>query len=181
MAKKRLPVEQGNPVPHPEPCTNAMLSRFRVATSSLALSTAVLVVACAGPSGPSLDELERAPQTQFIDGHAYALRVDLWRDFQPGGPPSGLIALVELVERDSLAIPSGVDVDHLWVWGGAELWEASLVDEGHISSPWILVRLGRDGPSWETGRAVDVAVRIVTDAGISHLLRLANQTTKAVG
>ena len=157
-----------------------MFSRLRLVPSSLPLGAMVLLLACVDATKPTLEDLAGAPETQFVDGHRYALRIDLWRDFQPGDPPSGLIARVELVERDSLAIPVDVDMDYLWVWTGADIWETPLEDEQHLASPWVLVRLGRDGPEWETGQQVQVVARIVAAAGETHFLRLADQTTMAV-
>ena len=112
---------------------------------------------------PTPDDLLSAPSSLTINGRTYELRPDLWRDFMPLSPPDGqpLIALVRLVEVDSLAIPSEVTMDYLWVVHGAETWATEFSEEDvPPPSANTIARIARGGPKWGPGVTVDVVARV---------------------
>jgi hypothetical protein len=116
-------------------------------------------------------ELRSAPDTLSVSGHRYALWTYLWRDFQPISPPDGkpLIALVRLIEVDSLPIPAEVDLDTIWVINDPDIWGSELQDEPSPPRPnYELERIARNGPKWGPGIAVDVVVGVTFGAGVRH-------------
>lgn len=84
---------------------------------------------------PTPNDRLDAPSQLTIDGRTYELQSYLWRDFQPFSPPDGkpLIALIRLVEVDSLAVPEAVTMEYLWVVNGAETWATEFTNENRPS------------------------------------------------
>lgn len=112
---------------------------------------------------PTPDDLLAAPAQLELSGHTYEMEAYLLRDFQPLSPPDGkpLIALVRLVEVDSLAVPEEIMMDYLWVVNGGQTWATEFTDEVRPPQPaYRIERVARDGPKWGPGVAVDVVARV---------------------
>lgn len=103
------------------------------------------------------------PETLSIGGYRLVARPYLWRDFMPVSPPDGkpMIASVHVVEIDSLPLPDGAALTHLWVLKGAEYWSTPFsTDEGPAHLPHELHETARCGPKWGPEIYVDVIIRI---------------------
>jgi hypothetical protein len=131
-----------------------------------------------------IDELLSAPEQIEIDGREYVLETFLWRDFMPGPdmPPDGssLIAIIYIVEIDSLLFPTSLDADFLWVIkDDVDEWVTELEDDETSTEDYKLRKIARDGPKWgsetEPNVLVDVVVRVVKEDGSTYLLRAADQ------
>ena len=137
-----------------------------------------MVTSCGeDPSGPTGSVIEPPDDGMVVhtrlelDGHTYEIRTNLWRDFMPGSPPDGtpLMALIRLVEVDSLAIPPDVTMDYLWVVNGVETWATEFTDEQRPPQPlYKIERVARNGPKWGPGIAVDVVARVRAGDGAAY-------------
>lgn len=122
-----------------------------------------------------------APSQLTISGRKYELESYLWRDFQPISPPDGkpLIALVRLVEIDSLDIPGNVTIDFLWVINGEETWLTPFSKEERPPQPeYRLEEIARDGPKWGPGITVDVVVRVRAGSNDAYRILATEQMIK---
>ena len=103
--------------------------------------------------------------TLAIQTQDYILETYLNRDFFPGigiGKKSPLIAEIYLVNIDSTAIPSYIDIKKLYIIQDHLIW-ASTPEAG--VKPGVpdfkLNKLSRGGPEWNTGIYVDAIIMIV--------------------
>jgi hypothetical protein len=148
----------------------------------LLLALALVLAACGGavgspgPSATLPPEARGALDQIYVDGHAYALQVDLYRDLMPGPAPTpkrgvgGTIFLRPDVESDP---PAGIKAETVWLVNGAESWETVpqplqtfAVDRQHHLSLSV-----RDGPTWDTSAKVDVVLRFSTSSGVYYIQR----------
>jgi hypothetical protein len=148
----------------------------------LALVIYTLIPGCKlfDSSGPSIPDLLDAPEQIEIDGREYILETFLWRDFMPVSPPDGqpLIALIWITAIDSLAFPSTIDANRLWVINDELVWETEFSFEERPDDPnriHQLEKIARDGPKWGPGIQVEVIVRVTDSQDSTYLLRAADQ------
>src|SRR6059058_1511644 len=92
----------------------------------------LVLAACGGsvgspsPSAAVPPEARAALEQVYVDGHAYTLQADLYRDLMPGPAPTpkrgvgGSIFLRPDVQSDP---PQGMRADKIWLLNGAESWE----------------------------------------------------------
>ncbi len=142
----------------------------------LLLPLVVLVAACGGavgspgPSSSLPPEARGALEQIYVDGHAYTLQVDLYRDLMPGPAPTpkrgvgGTLFLTPDAQSDP---PQAIRADKAWLQSGGDLWETIpqplqtfAVDRQHHLSLSV-----RDGPTWDAGAKVDVVLRFSTSSG----------------
>jgi hypothetical protein len=142
----------------------------------LLLPLVALLAACGGavgspgPASSLPPEASGALEQIFVDGHAYTLQVDLYRDLMPGPAPTpkrgvgGTIFLTPAAESDP---PAGMRADKAWLVNGAEVWETVpqplqtfAVDRQHHLSLSV-----RDGPTWDAGAKIDVVLQFTTSSG----------------
>jgi hypothetical protein len=121
-----------------------------------------------------------APEQIEIDGREYILETYLWRDFMPISPPDGkpLIALIWVTATDSLAFPSSIDANRLWVINDELVWETEFSDENLPKDPnrkHQLEKIARDGPKWGPNIQVEVVVQVVDGENNTYLLRASDQ------
>ena len=123
-----------------------------------------------GPSATVPPEARAALEQVYVDGRAYTLQADLYRDLMPGPAPTpkrgvgGSIFLRPDVQSDP---PQGMRADKIWLLNGAESWETvpqplqtfAADRRNHLS---LSVR---DGPTWDTSAKVDVVLRFSTASG----------------
>ena len=143
----------------------------------LLLPLVMLVAACGGAVGSPGPSASLPPETRsaleqiYVDGHAYTLQADLYRDLMPGPAPTpkrgvgGTIFLTPDRESDP---PAGMRADKAWLVNGSEVWETVpqplqtlAVDRQHHLSLSV-----RDGPTWDAGAKVDVVLQFSTSSGI---------------
>ncbi len=123
--------------------------------------------------GPSISRefLDSSPETLVVDSLSFVLKTYLWRNFQPvigggGDDRTRLIAYVELVQPDSIAVPTGVDPRYLWAMKDDEIWPAVFTYERLAPTPeFVVSRIARKGPHWETGSFVDIVVGVAVPGG----------------
>ena len=142
----------------------------------LLLPFVLLVAACGGavgspgPSSTLPPEARGALEQIYVDGHAYTLQVDLYRDLMPGPAPTpkrgvgGTIFLRPDAESDA---PRGMRSEKAWLVNGTDVWETVpqplqtfAVDRQHHLSLSV-----RDGPTWDAGSKVDVVLQFTTASG----------------
>jgi len=134
-----------------------------------------------GPTIPSIDlnTLLSAPEEVQISNQTFFLETFLWRDFQPQCPPDGepLIALIWIIVKDSLDLPSSLDANRLWVIKDKKwVWETNFSNEQTIPWPYKLEKVARNGPKWGPGIYVDVVVMVIDkNDNKKYLLRASNQ------
>jgi hypothetical protein len=99
-----------------------------------------------------------------FDSSDYIIEAELYRDFFPGGPlpkSSPLIALIFLVNTDSLPVTENLSIKKLYVINSDQIWIATLRERvDHYIPDFKLDKLNTDGPEWDTGINVDVVVEI---------------------
>ena len=142
----------------------------------LLLPLVMLVAACGGAVGSPVPSASLPPEARgaldqiYVDGHAYTLQADLYRDLMPGPAPTpkrgvgGTIFLTPDRESDP---PVGMRADKAWLVNGSEVWETVpqplqtfAVDRQHHLSLSV-----RDGPTWDAGAKVDVVLQFSTSSG----------------
>ena len=112
-----------------------------------------------------LDKLySTSVDTLALQDHKYILDTYLNRDFFPGigaEKKTPLIANIYLVNIDSSAIPSYLDIKKLYIIQDQLIW-ASVPVAG--VQPYVpefkLNKLSKDGPEWNTGIYVDAIIMI---------------------
>lgn len=125
----------------------------------------------------SIDELLSAPEKIEIDDREYILETNLFRNFFPVGPPTGLVGYIYFISLDSLQFPSSLDANHLWVINGCDIWDTDLI-ERIIPGDKIYrmqKRINEEGPDWGPDIYVNVVVEVVNDENGSYLLRADSQ------
>jgi hypothetical protein len=148
------------------------------------LPLVLLVASCGGAVGspgprPTLPPEARGALEQIsVDGHAYTLQVDLYRDLMPGPAPTpkrGLGGTIHLKPDAESDPPQGMHADKLWLVSGAEIWQpvpfplqTFAVDRQHHLSLSV-----SDGPTWNAGVAVDVVLQFSTSSGTYFIKRAA--------
>jgi hypothetical protein len=151
----------------------------------------VLAGACggaAGAPGPSstLPPGARGALDQiYVDGHAYTLHVDLYRDLMPGPAPTprrGVGGTIFLVPDAASDAPQGMRADKAWLANGTDVWatvpqplQTFAVDRAHHLSLSV-----RDGPTWDTGSKIDVVLQFSTASGTYFIQQRAVQIIGAL-
>ncbi len=146
------------------------------------LSLVLVLAACGGsvgspaPSATVPPEARAALEQVYVDGLAYTLQADLYRDLMPGPAPTpkrgvgGTIFLRPDVQSDP---PQGMRADKMWLLNGADSWDTvpqplqtfAADRRNHLS---LSVR---DGPTWDTSAKVDVVLRFSTASGTYFIQR----------
>jgi hypothetical protein len=103
--------------------------------------------------------------TLTVQSQNFILETYLSRDFFPGigmgkkFPP--LIADICLVNIDSTAIPSFLDIKKLYIIKDRLIWESTPIEGVQPYVPnFKLNKLSKDGPGWDTGILVDAIIMI---------------------
>jgi hypothetical protein len=142
----------------------------------LLLPLVILAVACGGAVGSPGASSTLPPEARgaleriYVDGHAYALQADLYRDLMPGPAPTpkrgvgGTIFLKPDAESDA---PAGMRSEKAWLVNGSDVWETvpqplqtfAVDRQNHLS---LSVR---DGPTWDPSAKVDVVLEFSTSSG----------------
>ena len=145
---------------------------------SIILFFVLVVFSCKTPTtSPIGSPLSSATKEVIISSYNFTLSASLWRDFQPISPPDGkpLILVAEIIESNSMAIPSNIKVDAFWVINGDQVWSGILSKEERATTPLhtrqIIIR---DGPKWETGNYVDLVIRLLDDEENTYWLKEEN-------
>ena len=80
--------------------------------------------------------------------------------------------VIKVTERNLLTIPDNISVTYLWVINGSEVWRTESTDEAGAGTPaYMIEKIARGGPKWDTGINVDVIVQIFDGSGTEYLLR----------
>ena len=155
------------------------------------LPLVLVLAACGGsvgspaPSATVPPEARAALEQVYVDGLAYTLQADLYRDLMPGPAPTpkrgvgGTIFLRPDVQSDS---PQGMRADKIWLLSGAESWETvpqplqtfAADRRNHLSLSI------RDGPTWDAGSKVDLILEFSTSSGTYFIQQRAVQIIGAL-
>ena len=117
-------------------------------------------------------EISSVPDTIEVEGTLMYLSSELWRNFMPMTLPdcTRLTAFINIIDCDSVAIPSRLDAECIWVLNGDEVWGSRFNDEELQSSPeYQISKIARCGPKWETNIYVDVIVKILHGDDIYYI------------
>jgi hypothetical protein len=103
------------------------------------------------------DSLRLSPDTITFSGVTFYLKADLSRDFMPQSPQNGKLLLCSnnLVEKDSLPIPSNLKLIKQYVVNGNDIWTNGYSQINNYQN-FILQGIVRDGPKWGPNITVDV-------------------------
>lgn len=146
------------------------------------LALMISVFSCEKPDvseDPNLVNSLYASSSDTINTGAskYILETDLSRDFMPGySHKRPLVALVFLVNIDSLPIPSIINISNLYVIKDQLIWTSKPVDSNLTQVPeFKLDKLSNDGPEWDTGIYVDVVAEVINKSTNDKYLIIARQ------
>jgi hypothetical protein len=132
----------------------------------------LLLYSCQKPDitdDPFLAEqlLTNSVDTILIDSHRYFLETELSRNLMPGGPvptKRKLVALISLVNADSLLISGNISITNLYVINGTSVWTSIPHEYVSLNIPdYKLIKVSTDGPEWETDIYVDVVTEITNN------------------
>ena len=102
--------------------------------------------------------------TILIDSHKYFLETELSRNLMPGGPVQTkrkLVALISLVNADSLQISVNISITNLYVINGTSIWTSVPHEYNSLNIPdYKLMKVSTEGPEWSTDIYVDVVAEI---------------------
>jgi len=136
----------------------------------LVLAACSGAVGSPGPSSALPPGARGALEQVYVDGHAYTLQVDLYRDLMPGPAPTpkrGVGGTIFLKPETASDAPQGMRADKVWLANGTDVWETVpqplqtfAVDRTHHLSLSV-----RDGPTWDAGSKVDVVLQFSTASG----------------
>ena len=119
----------------------------------------------------NIDSLLSAPTQIDINGQQFELSPYLWRDFMPVSPIDGkpMIALIKVYTTDSLALPSSLTPDSLWIINGKQVWTTTFSPKEQRTFEDHLESIARNGPKWGPGIKVDVVIRLKNNNDIYYL------------
>ena len=141
----------------------------------LIISFVMVIAACEDPENSSCSSLwlysdvgeppdiENVPDTIEIDGTCLYLSSELWRNFMPPSCSecTRLAAYIRIIDCDSVSVPGSVEPQCMWVLHGDEVWGTRFSDEILPPNyPYLVLRIARCGPKWDTDTLVDVIVKI---------------------
>ena len=128
--------------------------------------------------------LANSYDTLLIDSHTYFLETDLSRNLMPGGPlptKRKLVALIYLINADSLQIPPNISITRLYVIKGSMIWTSNPHDSNQTNVPdYKLDKVSTDGPEWETDILVDVVVEVFNNSTKDKKLLKSNRSLRPV-
>jgi len=146
------------------------------------LTFLVLLVSCEKPDVSENSNLvnslhANSSDTIEIGTSKYILETYLSRDFMPGYQHKRpLVALIYLVNIDSLPIPSNIDISKLYVIKDQLIWTSNPVDSNQPRVPdFKLDKLRNDGPEWDANIYVDVVAEVINKSTNEKILIIARQ------
>lgn len=149
---------------------------------SVLLTFLVLLISCEKPDvceNSALVNSLRANSNDTIEigTSKYILEAYLSRDFMPGYQHKRpLVALIFLVNIDSLPIPSNIDISKLYVIKDQLIWTSYPVDSNQPQAPdFKLDKLRNDGPEWDVNIYVDVVAEVINKSTGNKILIMARQ------
>jgi len=102
--------------------------------------------------------------TILIDSHWYFLETELSRNLMPGGPiptKRKLVALISIVNVDSLPLSVNISITKLYIINGTSIWTSVPREYTSLNIPdYKLSKVSTDGPEWETDIYVDVVAEV---------------------
>jgi hypothetical protein len=146
------------------------------------LTSIVLLISCEKPDVSENSNLvnslhANSNDTIEIGTSKYILETDLSRDFMPGYQHKRpLVALIFLVNIDSLPIPSNIDISKLYVIKDQLVWTSNPSDSNQQQVPdFKLDKLRNDGPEWDVNIYVDVVAEVINKSTSDKILIIARQ------
>ena len=118
--------------------------------------------------------LTNSIDTILIDSHRYFLETDLSRNLMPGGPiptKRKLVALVFIVNADSLSISENISITNLYVINGTLIWISVPHEYSSLNIPdYKIIKVSAEGPEWSTDIYVDVVAEITDNQTKQRIL-----------
>ena len=110
--------------------------------------------------------LSKSVDTLVIESHKYFLETDLSRNLMPGGPvptKRKLVAILSLVNADSIKISDNISISKLYIINGSSIWTSCPHDPADPSGTpeYKLTKVSTDGPEWDTDIYVDVISEVL--------------------
>ncbi len=126
------------------------------------ISMAGIASACAPQSDADMDAPAPDDSASVEEaGSNIDVRVELWRDTQPGAEENPLMAVV-VVAAEREPGPQQLPVEEVVLVYDSQSWRASPADETRMG-PAAAQFTMRGGPAWPAGALVNVTVRVRTD------------------
>jgi hypothetical protein len=142
----------------------------------------LLVTSCEKPdvseNSNLVDSLHaNSNDTIEIGNSKFILETELSRDFMPSYPHKRpLVALIFLVNIDSLPIPSNIDISKLYVIKDQFIWTSNPVVSNQPQVPdFKLDKLRNDGPEWDVNIYVDVVAEVINKTTNDKIFIIARQ------
>jgi hypothetical protein len=146
------------------------------------LTFLIILVSCEKPDVSENSNLVNSlnassRDTIEIGTNKYILEAYLSRDFMPGYQRKRpLVALIYLVNIDSLPISSNVDISKLYVIKDQLIWTSNPVDSNQPQVPDFKIdKLRNDGPEWDVDTYVDVVAEVINKSTNDKFLIIARQ------
>lgn len=114
-------------------------------------------------TSPVPESILAAPTEVTVDGVRIQLQADTWRNMEPNGDDR-LAVVLRLQATASVPIPSGIQMERVWVVYQDEAWEVRPRQERYNV-------IARGGPRWPVGSQVTVVLRFSTPDGREFLLQ----------
>ncbi len=166
------------------------MKNFNLILNFLSLITILFALSCERPNVTDDSTLikevySNSFDTLLIDSHRYFLETELSRNLMPGGPlptKRKLVALLYLVNADSLQIPPEISITKLYVINGSLIWTSIPNDSNQSNVPdYKIDKVSIDGPEWETDIFVDVVAEVSNSSKNSkYLIIKRNQKIEAL-
>ena len=116
--------------------------------------------------------------TLRIEENKYFIFSFIYRDFMPTVPyreKSPLIAVIELVDFDSIEVSNDLDISKLYVINGNKIWISEPKKNNLPYSAYKIQAVSNNGPEWETGIYVDVVAEISNTKTLDKSLLILKQ------
>jgi hypothetical protein len=118
--------------------------------------------------------LSNSVDTILIGSHRYFLETELSRNLMPGGPiptKRKLVALISIVNVDSLPISENISITNLYVINGTSIWTSVPHDYISLNIPdYKLMKVSTEGPEWSTDIYVDIVAEITNNQTKQRIL-----------
>jgi hypothetical protein len=117
----------------------------------------------------------KSSDTIMIGTKKYFLNASLWRDFMPVSPSDGrpLISVSRLIDQDSIAIPSNIQLIEQYVIYNDSIWIDSYENISGITPAYMIEKTLSNGPKWGPDIYVDIISKVKdTNTSTDYFIRV---------
>ncbi len=103
-----------------------------------------------------MNDLMDSPTHIEINGFYLELETYIWRDFMPGSGDSKMMSINRLFDRNQNNISNRFELVKQYVIKKSDVWETEYTSEIYDTENYVIEKISRKGPLWDTGKEVDV-------------------------